>query len=127
LNLILCGDNRPAYRSARLKSELANILAIKSLNPIKVVKGLLTIPWVVVRGMYPDFALIRDIPAGIRHQPTFGLEEPVLHAMSVKVDSIEAHGQEVAALINTGDIVKDGRYPQQWMRFLRLTRPLAKR
>ena len=47
--------------------------------------------------------------------------------MLAKVDSLNAHGEMVAAVINTGDLVADGRVPAQWQRFLRLTEPLSSR
>jgi hypothetical protein len=98
-----------------------------SLNPLRIARGLVTIPILLVKGLYPDLALIRDIPAEIRHQPKWGREHQVLEAMIAKIDSLQAHGNTVAAVINTGDLVKDGRYPAHWERFLRITRPLFSR
>ena len=50
-----------------------------------------------------------------------------MKAMIAKIDSLEAHGQSVAAVINTGDLVYDGQYPAHWERFLRITEPLTSR
>jgi predicted MPP superfamily phosphohydrolase len=126
LNLFLCGDNRPAYRTARLKPQFLALKEMASLNPVKWAKGLVALPIILVKGMIPDAALIRDIGPAFSHRPTYGREESVNHAMLAKLDSLHARGQSVAAVINTGDVVKDGRYPIQWQRFLRLVRPLSR-
>jgi len=127
LNIMLFGDNRPGYRTSRLQPQFTAIRRMFSLNPLRIARGLVTIPILLVKGLYPDLALIRDIPAEIRHQPKWGREHQVLEAMIAKIDSLKAQGKTVAAVINTGDLVKDGRYPAHWERFLRITRPLFSR
>jgi len=127
LNIMIFGDNRPGFRTSRLQPQFTTIRHMFSLNPLRIARGLVTIPIVLVKGLYPDLALIRDIPAEIRHQPKWGREHQVLEAMIAKIDSLQAHGNTVAAVINTGDLVKDGRYPAHWERFLRITRPLFSR
>jgi len=127
LNVLLCGDNRPAYRTVRLRPELKRVRGMLSLNPINWAKGLITIPVILVKGMYPDLALVRDIPAGLRRMPTYGREQQVVNAMVAKLDSLEKHGQVVACAINTGDLIKDGRRPAHWERFLRIWHPLTSR
>lgn len=127
LNIFLCGDNRPGYRLARLIPELMTIRQGLSLNPLRIVRGLITIPWAIAKGLYPDLALIREAPAIFGHMPKYSREHQVMSAMMVKIDSLHAHGQNVAAVINTGDLVYDGQKPAHWERFLRLTRPLTSR
>ncbi|RPJ46723.1 MAG: hypothetical protein EHM19_03850, partial [Candidatus Latescibacterota bacterium] len=127
LNIFLCGDNRPGYRLSRIAPQLRTIRAGLSPNPIKFLHGLVTIPWALVKGLYPDLALIREMPALIKHMPKWGREREVMSAMLVKADSLNAHGQDLAAVINVGDLVNDGRYPAHWERFLRLTEPLTSR
>ena len=127
LDIMLFGDNRPGYRTSRLQPQFLTIKEMFSLNPVKIGKGLIAIPIVLVKGLFPDLALIRDIPAQLRHMPTWGREHQVLNAMTSKIDSLKAQGKTVAAVINTGDLVYDGRYPATWERFLRITRPLSSR
>ena len=127
LNVLLCGDNRPAYRTTRLKEDLLKVEHIFSLNPLNIARGLVAIPTVLVKGMVPDLALVRDVPDVLRKHPTWGREVSVNKAIGAKLDSLEGTGQAVAAIINTGDLVKDGRIPAQWKRFLRLIRPLSAR
>jgi hypothetical protein len=127
LNIMLFGDNRPGYRTSRLQPQLTTIKQMFSLSPVRILRGLITIPVVLVKGLFPDLALIRDIPAQIKHMPTWGREHQVLNAMTAKIDSLHAQGRTVAAVINTGDLVFDGRYPAHWERFLRITRPLSSR
>jgi hypothetical protein len=127
LNIILCGDNRPGYRLSRLTPQMATIRQGLSLNPIKILHGLITIPYAIAKGLYPDLALVRELPAFIAHKPTWSREHQVMNAMIVRIDSLRAHGQTVAAVINTGDLVEDGQYPAHWERFLRITQPLTSR
>jgi len=127
LNVILCGDNRPGMRSVRLAPELQIMRQGLSLNPLKIARGLLYIPVTLFKGLVPDLALVRDIPAMAMHMPKWGREHQVMNAMLAKVDSLHARGQDVAVVVNTGDLVEDGRRPAHWQRFLRITQPLASR
>ncbi len=125
LEIILCGDNRPAYHSARLKTDFARVQGILSPNPLKILRGLVSVPVLLFKGFYPDLAFVRDVPAFIKKQPGWGHEVNVNRAMEMKIDSLKASGKHVTCIINTGDLVKDGRYPKEWLRFLRLIRPIA--
>ena len=58
---------------------------------------------------------------------TYGRERQVLSAMLAKIDSLNRHGQQITAVLNTGDLVKDGRVPAHWNRFLNLIQPLSSR
>ncbi len=127
LSVVIMGDNRPSYRSTRFRNNTDAIKGIASLNPLRILKGLVNIPIFLVRGTIPDLALWRDIPSLISKNPSYGREVPVMNAILARMDSIEARGSRVSAVINSGDIVKDGRFPQHWERFLRITRPLYDR
>ena len=127
LNIILCGDNRPGYRTSRLNPEFQTIRQGLSLNPLKFFRGLITIPWMIAKGLYPDLALIREIPALIGDSPKWSREHQVVNAIMAKIDSLHAHGKNVAAVINTGDLVENGQSPKHWERFLRITEPLTSR
>ena len=52
-----------------------------SLNPVKFLHALITIPYAIGKGLYPDLALIRDIPSEVRMHPTWGREKQVLSAI----------------------------------------------
>jgi len=127
LNVILMGDNRPGLRTTRLNNEFAIIRQGLSLNPLRIGRALITIPWALAKGLYPDLGLIRDIPQFARSMPTWGREKQVLHAVLAKLDTLKTQKRVVACAINTGDLVYDGRRPAHWERFLRLTRPLSQR
>lgn len=127
LNLILMGDNRPGYRSTRLQPQIATIRKGLSPNPIHIGKALLNIPYAFVKGMVPDLALVRDIPPAVKGSPTWGREEQVLHAIMAKIDTMKTNDRIVAAAINTGDLVYDGRIPAHWERFIRIWGPLTSR
>jgi len=125
LNVFILGDNRPGYKSKRLKPQAEAIKSMVSWNPIKWLHGLVSIPILLVRGTIPDLVLWRDIPALMKREPKFGREEAVVKAMMSHMDSLKSRNQMLAAIINTGDLVQDGRYPKQWERFLKIVRPLA--
>ncbi len=125
LHIFLCGDNRPGFRLKRLTPQLLAIRQGLSLNPFRIVRGLVNIPYAIAKGLYPDLALIREFPAVITRMPKWSREHQVMTAMLAKIDSLRSHGQTVAAVINTGDLVKDGQYPAHWERFLRITEPLT--
>ena len=127
LEFILIGDNRPAYRSTRLRPELTRMREMVSLNPVNWIKGLITIPIFLVKGLIPDLAIPRDIPQLIRNMPTYGREQQVIDAIMARADSLEAAGRQISLVINTGDLVKDGRRPDHWERFMKMTRPLYER
>jgi len=127
LNLMIFGDNRPGWRAARLVPEYFAMQQMWSPNPLKILRGLAAIPIGIVKGLWPDLALLRDIPDKFRNMPVSGRERQVLSAMLAKIDSLNAHGETVSAVVNSGDLVEDGRYPAHWQRFERLTRPLYSR
>ena len=127
LNVLICGDNRPSYRTAELRTYTTALRDMVSLNPLKWVNGLVHVPVVLYRGTFPDAKLWRDIPALIRRSPDYGREEQVVEAMVSMVDSLEGRGQVVSCAINSGDLIKDGRYPGQWERFLKIVDPLSSR
>jgi len=127
LNLILLGDNRPGFRMTRLNNQMAVIRKGLSLNPINIGKALITIPYAFAKGMFPDLGLLRDVPMAARGMPTYGREHQVLGAVMAKLDTLKAQGRSVSAVINTGDLVYDGRDPRHWLRFLRVWQPLYSR
>ena len=127
LNIFLLGDNRPGWRSTRLAPQYAKIRQMWSPNPLHIVRGLAAIPVLLAKGLYPDLALIRDVPGRLRHMPEWGPERTVVAAMLAKIDSMRTKHEMVAAVINTGDLVNDGRYPAHWTRFLGITQPLISR
>ncbi|MEP7028360.1 MAG: hypothetical protein ABI960_07185, partial [Candidatus Eisenbacteria bacterium] len=96
LDFILMGDNRPAYRTTRLRPELTAIRGMLSLNPVKWIKGLVNIPLFLIKGTIPDFAIWRDIPALIRHYPTYGRESQVVKAVLARADSLETTGHQLS-------------------------------
>ena len=123
LDIMVFGDNRFGYRSTRLATQYYRIAAMFK-SPGKFAVGLANIPLLFFRGLWPDLAIIRDVPSRIRHLPTWGPQRTVVSAMVAKIDSIHARGGRVAAIVNTGDLVTDGRYPEQWLRFLKIAKPL---
>ena len=127
LNIILVGDNRPGFRMTRLNSQMAVIRQGLSLNPVRIGKALITLPYALFKALVPDLGLLRDAPDMIRDMPTWGREHQVLNAVLAKVDTLKTQHKSVAAVINTGDLVYDGRNPAHWQRFLRIHQPLYSR
>jgi len=127
LNVILFGDNRPGWRASRLAREFQDMQRTFSGRPGALLRGVGAVPVMLGKGLFPDLALVRDVPDRIRQMPTWGRERQVVSAVLSKVDSLQKLGQRVACTINTGDLVNDGRYPAHWARFLTITRPLFSR
>ena len=127
LNVILLGDNRPGYRSTRLQPQIATIRKGLSLNPVRIGKALVTIPYALVKGLWPDLGLIQDLPRLVTNNPKWGREHQVLHAVMAKIDTLKSQDRIVATAINTGDLVYDGRDPRHWERFIRIWSPLTAR
>jgi hypothetical protein len=127
LNLIVYGDNRPGYRMSELSPEIDRMKGIVSTSPKKIGIGLVNVPLFLVKCFLPDLKLVRDTPALVTKMPTWGREQSVVNAILARVDSLQAQGQSVPAAINTGDLVKDGRRPKHWERFLRIIQPLSSR
>ncbi len=125
LNLVIMGDNRPSFRSSKLRPHSVAIREMVSLNPLNWVKGLVNIPLFLVKGTIPDFAIWRDIPSLLRQSPDYGRETQVLAAIEARRDSLAAAGQSLAMIINGGDLVKDGRRAEHWERFLQLVGPIT--
>jgi len=126
INVMLFGDNRPGWRASRLQNEYAAIHTMFK-SPKDFFNGLVAIPVGLVKGLWPDLALIRDIPDKLRNQPQWGREKQVMSAVLAKIDSLNKTGQKVAAVVNSGDLVDDGRSPNQWKRFLKINQPLISR
>ena len=127
LNFILYGDNRPGFRSSRLVPEFNRMKVMFTHFPTQFFPGLLAVPQALLHGLYPDLGLIRDIPGYFRHTTNYGREKQVLSGILEKIDSLQAHGQSVSAVVNSGDLVKDGRRPAHWRRFLGIIHPLSSR
>lgn len=126
LNVFVLGDNRPGYESRKLKPQLTAIESMASWNPLRWLHGLVSIPILLVRGTFPNLVMWRDLPSIIRNRPKWGREEEVVQAMLATIDSLKSRNQMVSAIINTGDLVRDGRIPEHWQRFLAIVLPLAK-
>lgn len=127
LNFILYGDNRPGFRSARLVPEFNRIKVMFTHFPKQFFPGLLAVPQALWHGLYPDLGLIRDIPGYFRHTASYGREKPVISAILQKIDSLQTHGQTISAVVNSGDLVTDGRRPGHWKHFLGIIHPLSSR
>jgi hypothetical protein len=127
MNIILIGDNRPGYRMTRLNPQLAVLRKGLSLNPVNIGRALITVPLTLWNALYPDLGLLRDVPDLIQGMPRWGREHQVMNAVLAKVDTLKSQGKRVTAVINTGDLVYDGRNPAHWKRFLRITLPLSSR
>jgi hypothetical protein len=98
-----------------------------SLNPLDWARGLLHLPALVVFAFVPDLKLVRDIPGRVLHRPTYGKEREVLAAATRLDEELRRRGRRAAFLLNCGDIVEDGRRPDQWRRFLGLAGTFASR
>jgi hypothetical protein len=127
IDIVLLGDNRPGQRSYALAEHSDAVRGMWSLNPVAWGRGLLHLPALLVRGFIPDLKIVRDIPGRRTHQPTFSEERAVITATEHLDEQLALRGRRLALVLNSGDLVEDGRRPDQWRRFLELSRAAADR
>ena len=129
LNVILLGDNRPGYRATRLYPEYKKIQEMVSFNPARSGAAWSRSRWLYGRASIPIWPSRATSASTIRHMPTASREHQVVDGV-IETRSILCRrtSQVVSAVLNTGDLVEDGRCPAHWERFLDIwTRPVSSR
>src|SRR6185436_18384930 len=66
LNVVLFGDNRPGWRASKLAQQFQDFQNTFSGRPGALWRGVGSVPVMLGKGMYPDLALLRDIPDRMR-------------------------------------------------------------
>jgi hypothetical protein len=109
--VIVYGDNRPGYM-VMSRSVGASVVRASMLSnrPSEWLRGLIHVPIAVLQLVFPTLDGIRDLWARHgSHRFTGGNEIGVLRALVAERD--------VDLVVNTGDLVEDGRRGGQWSDF----------
>lgn len=119
--VIVYGDNRPGLHVMSATYGWPVLFAAISTNDVGYwFRGLVNVPIALLQLFLPRLDGIRDLWGElVTRQPTGGNEPGVLRA-------IEGN-EHVDLIVNTGDVVEDGRYGKQWERFQRMHAPLRSR
>jgi Calcineurin-like phosphoesterase len=111
--VVLYGDNRPGQRMMTTPQwGLPTITeAMRSTDPRAWVWGLVNVPVALVQGFIPTADGFQDaLSVFITHRPNGGNEKGVREAIESLPD--------FAAVLNTGDLIPDGKRGKQWDDFV---------
>jgi hypothetical protein len=111
--VLIYGDNRPGLRLMTTPWGLPAVMQIGSPDPKRFLWAVLNIPVTLVQGIFPRLDLFQDLVSGLwTHRYSGGNERRVVEAL---VNDLPAN-----FVVNTGDLVENGRRGQQWEDFVRL-------
>ena len=110
--VLVYGDNRPGYMVLS-RSIGAPVVrnAMRSRSPGQWLIGLIHVPIAALQLVLPTFDGVRDIWARYSKRYTGGNELGVLRSLAAE--------RNIDLVVNTGDLVEDGRYGGQWNDFVR--------
>lgn len=115
--VLVYGDNRPGLRMMTTAWGLPAIMEISSPDPKKFLWAVLNIPVFAVQSIFPRLDLFQDLIAALwTHRYTGGNQRRVVQAL---VNDLPAN-----FVVNTGDLVENGRRGRQWEDFAKLHKEL---
>lgn len=121
INIILYGDNRPGFRLATTVWGVPAVMGIGSQDFPQFLWGLVNIPVAAAQLVVPKMDFFRDAWSYFfSHKFTGGAQNAVLKAVQTDI----AREGQVSFVVQTGDVVEDGRRGAQWEDFVRLHAPL---
>ncbi len=109
--VIVYGDSRTGHRVLTQRSGARMLYeAAQSHRPSMWLAGLENLPATALEVVYPDFMGLRDVwSTFVSHRFTGGNQPGVLRALEANT--------AVDLIVNTGDLVEDGRQHVQWEEF----------
>lgn len=111
--VLVYGDNRPGLRMMTTPWGLPAVMEIGSPDPVRFLWAVANIPVFLAQGVFPRLDLFQDlISLGRTHRYSGGNQRRVVQAL---VNSLPAN-----FVVNTGDLVENGRRGRQWEDFVRL-------
>jgi hypothetical protein len=120
VTVIVYGDNRPGIRMMTTSWGLPAIMDIGSPDPRRFAWAILNIPVFFVQGVVPRLDLFQDLRAMLwTHHYTGGNEKGVVAAIMKELP--------VNFVVNTGDLVEQGRNAGQAEAFVKTYAPLRTR
>ncbi len=120
LVFLVYGDNRPGLRMLTTAWGLPAVKEIASPDPGRILWGIVNIPVMLVQAFVPRLDLFQDLhSATFSHRYSGGNERGVLEAIAAE--------RSARLVINTGDLIEDGRRGRHWEDFVVRHRPLRGR
>ncbi len=122
--ILLYGDNRPGYRLATTAWGVPAVMGIGSQDFPQFLWGLVNIPVAAVQLVFPKMDILRDAWSFLySHKFTGGAQNAVLKVLQREI----GRDPRVSFVVQTGDVVEDGRRGAQWEDFVRLHGPLREK
>ena len=115
--IVIYGDNRPGFRMMTTAWGAQAVLSMGSPVFAQFLWGVVNIPVALIQGIFPRFDLFQDLNSAFwSHQYSGGAEARILKAVQSEIDHPE--GDRVSFVVQTGDVVENGRRGGQWARFV---------
>jgi len=109
--ILVYGDNRPGLRMMTTAWGLPAVLDIGSPDPLRFLNAVVNIPVMLVQGIFPRLDMFQDLwSLAYSHRYSGGNEKAVIAAL---VKNLPAD-----FVVNTGDVVENGRRGRQWEDFV---------
>lgn len=111
--VLVYGDNRPGLRMMTTMWGLPAVMGLGSPDPLRVLWAAANIPVFLIQGIFPRLDLLQDLwSLAVSHRYSGGNESRVVQALVNELP--------VDFVVNTGDVVENGRRGRQWEDFVRL-------
>jgi len=123
--ILLYGDNRPGFRMMTTAWGVPAVLSgFESPSFRSFLWGVVNIPVALVQGFVPSLDLPRDLySAFYSHKFSGGAEQRVLDALMKEI----ARDPQISFVVQTGDVVENGRRGAQWEDYARRHAQLRQR
>ena len=119
--VLVYGDNRPGFRMMTTAWGVPAVLGVGSRDFTQVLWGLVNIPVALIQGIVPSLDLFRDLYSSMwSHRYSGGGENRVLKAVLREVE----RPLKPSFIVQTGDVVENGRRGGQWQDFVDKHTPL---
>jgi hypothetical protein len=110
--VLVYGDNRPGWRLMTTPWGLPAVMGIGGPSPLDFLWGAVNIPVMLVQGVFPKLDLFQDLISIFwTHRFTGGGEQRIAAALEKELPA--------NFLVNTGDLVENGRRGGQWEDFVK--------
>ena len=119
--ILVYGDNRPGFRLATTAWGVPAVMGIGSREFPQFVWALANVPVALAQLLVPHLDAVRDAWSFlVSHRYSGGAEDVVLRALRREI----RRDPRVSFIVQTGDVVEDGRRGAQWETFARKYGPL---
>jgi hypothetical protein len=114
--ILVYGDNREGFRLMTTRWGVPAVISLGSPVFTQFLWGVINIPVALVQGVFPKLDFFRDLVTVLwTHEYSGGAEERVLAALQKEIE----RPPRVNFVLQTGDVVENGRRGRQWERFVK--------